>query len=163
MASAGKTKHEQALLEGLRHAVHGLRAPFTCGGTLVLEQPVTLCFPDNTQVRVLRAKDTFEQGQLLRSLVERCAPAAFGMGRDRKSTRLNSSHGYISYAVFCLKKKHRNVDCVQLSAAEPPSGHIGTLSADSASSLRDMRQPHLLHLLPLTLTQRPAAISAPQA
>src|SRR2546422_10491649 len=28
--------------------------------------------------------------------------------RDRKSTRLNSSHGYISYAVFCLKKKNRN-------------------------------------------------------
>src|SRR2546429_3630806 len=27
------------------------------------------------------------------------------MIRDRKSTRLNSSHGYISYAVFCLKKK----------------------------------------------------------
>src|SRR3989449_7876999 len=28
-----------------------------------------------------------------------------GPGGDRKSTRLNSSHGYISYAVFCLKKK----------------------------------------------------------
>src|SRR2546422_4389210 len=27
---------------------------------------------------------------------------------DRKSTRLNSSHGYISYAVFCLKKKHHS-------------------------------------------------------
>src|SRR3712207_8432572 len=27
--------------------------------------------------------------------------------RDRKSTRLNSSHANISYAVFCLKKKHR--------------------------------------------------------
>src|SRR2546429_643800 len=27
---------------------------------------------------------------------------------DRKSTRLNSSHGYISYAVFCLKKKNTN-------------------------------------------------------
>src|SRR3712207_8068611 len=27
-------------------------------------------------------------------------------GRDRKSTRLNSSHANISYAVFCLKKKH---------------------------------------------------------
>src|SRR2546429_7066646 len=27
------------------------------------------------------------------------------VGVDRKSTRLNSSHGYISYAVFCLKKK----------------------------------------------------------
>src|SRR2546422_6645044 len=33
-------------------------------------------------------------------------------GRDRKSTRLNSSHGYISYAVFCLKKKI----CVTLPA-----------------------------------------------
>src|SRR5216684_4126541 len=29
-----------------------------------------------------------------------------GAGEDRKSTRLNSSHGYISYAVFCLKKKN---------------------------------------------------------
>src|SRR2546422_2217822 len=29
--------------------------------------------------------------------------------RDRKSTRLNSSHGYISYAVFCLKKKKTNI------------------------------------------------------
>src|SRR2546429_2182523 len=27
---------------------------------------------------------------------------------DRKSTRLNSSHGYISYAVFCLKKKKKD-------------------------------------------------------
>src|SRR2546429_9401506 len=31
------------------------------------------------------------------------------MPEDRKSTRLNSSHGYISYAVFCLKKK--KTDC----------------------------------------------------
>src|SRR2546422_5061796 len=29
---------------------------------------------------------------------------------DRKSTRLNSSHGYISYAVFCLKKKKKKQD-----------------------------------------------------
>src|SRR5687768_17838519 len=29
-----------------------------------------------------------------------------GEDADRKSTRLNSSHGYISYAVFCLKKKN---------------------------------------------------------
>src|SRR3989449_5619917 len=34
--------------------------------------------------------------------------------RDRKSTRLNSSHGYISYAVFCLKKKTKN--------SPPPKG-----------------------------------------
>src|SRR5687768_18244012 len=30
-----------------------------------------------------------------------------GYSADRKSTRLNSSHGYISYAVFCLKKKKK--------------------------------------------------------
>src|SRR2546429_4568810 len=32
-------------------------------------------------------------------------PQANRREKDRKSTRLNSSHGYISYAVFCLKKK----------------------------------------------------------
>src|SRR2546429_3588992 len=31
-----------------------------------------------------------------------------GRVEDRKSTRLNSSHGYISYAVFCLKKKKQH-------------------------------------------------------
>src|SRR5438034_7644373 len=31
-------------------------------------------------------------------------------GRDRKSTRLNSSHTVISYAVFCLKKKKDSID-----------------------------------------------------
>src|SRR2546429_667416 len=35
-------------------------------------------------------------------------PGVVAVGRDRKSTRLNSSHGYISYAVFCLKKKKRS-------------------------------------------------------
>src|SRR5687768_18235304 len=32
-----------------------------------------------------------------------------GLPLDRKSTRLNSSHGYISYAVFCLKKKKKEL------------------------------------------------------
>src|SRR2546422_7167125 len=35
--------------------------------------------------------------------------------RDRKSTRLNSSHGYISYAVFCLKKKKQVYGYVNVS------------------------------------------------
>src|SRR2546422_4305692 len=42
-------------------------------------------------------------------LVQRATKNEFNVivapGGDRKSTRLNSSHGYISYAVFCLKKK----------------------------------------------------------
>src|SRR3712207_4327954 len=32
---------------------------------------------------------------------------------DRKSTRLNSSHANISYAVFCLKKKNQSADCTE--------------------------------------------------
>src|SRR5207248_6513633 len=36
------------------------------------------------------------------------APPHSKAGRDRKSTRLNSSHRTISYAVFCLKKKKKN-------------------------------------------------------
>src|SRR2546427_6089999 len=35
--------------------------------------------------------------------------AAWSSGRDRKSTRLNSSHSQISYAVFCLKKKKKSI------------------------------------------------------
>src|SRR2546429_4021005 len=39
--------------------------------------------------------------------------------QDRKSTRLNSSHGYISYAVFCLKKKKKKF--TELSRRQPNS------------------------------------------
>src|SRR2546422_5452485 len=46
--------------------------------------------------RTERAADRRQDGCAARARVE----------RDRKSTRLNSSHGYISYAVFCLKKKN---------------------------------------------------------
>src|SRR5256885_12487982 len=52
-----------------------------------------------------------------------CPPALNWVTRpdteDRKSTRLNSSYGYISYAVFCLKKKKNNTP--------PPHTHSDTL------------------------------------
>src|SRR2546429_1981623 len=41
---------------------------------------------------------------------------------DRKSTRLNSSHGYISYAVFCLKKKKRRSIRLQRSNTQVLDG-----------------------------------------
>src|SRR2546422_7192955 len=41
--------------------------------------------------------------------------------RDRKSTRLNSSHGYISYAVFCLKKKKRSETETRLDGEKSPA------------------------------------------
>src|SRR5205809_5648857 len=47
-----------------------------------------------------------EEGLARRLQVHGLSP---GTTEDRKSTRLNSSHGYISYAVFCLKKKMLNI------------------------------------------------------
>src|SRR2546429_5761267 len=38
-------------------------------------------------------------------VIDHTDPPGIAPEQDRKSTRLNSSHGYISYAVFCLKKK----------------------------------------------------------
>src|SRR5437879_6997240 len=52
------------------------------------------------------------------------APLEPGMGgirEDRKSTRLNSSHRCISYAVFCLKKKKREIDKVETGSHESGS------------------------------------------
>src|SRR2546422_2843993 len=52
-------------------------------------------------------KITSEEERLrLRNIILENRGALTG-GIDRKSTRLNSSHGYISYAVFCLKKKNK--------------------------------------------------------
>src|SRR2546422_446272 len=45
--------------------------------------------------------------------------AALGADVDRKSTRLNSSHGYISYAVFCLKKKKKKKQRNKASLVNP--------------------------------------------
>src|SRR5438034_7592285 len=46
-------------------------------------------------------------------------PASLRCFRDRKSTRLNSSHTVISYAVFCLKKKKDKPDHELIFAANP--------------------------------------------
>src|SRR5256884_3387464 len=51
-----------------------------------------------------------------------------GLGGDRKSTRLNSSHGYISYAVFCLKKKK-----IHTEHTPSPSPHTRNSSAPAES------------------------------
>src|SRR5258708_30725298 len=53
------------------------------------------------------AREFHYRREFLRSQNARCArmPTESGERRDRKSTRLNSSHQIISYAVFCLKQK----------------------------------------------------------
>src|SRR5438270_4128461 len=47
---------------------------------------------------------------LLGSAAKSMAPTMITPGPDRKSTRLNSSHSQISYAVFCLKKKSAAIE-----------------------------------------------------
>src|SRR3712207_8143484 len=65
---------------------------------------------------LLRLRDVVagraEADLLLHPLERRGQPAHVGglRGQDRKSTRLNSSHANISYAVFCLKKKTKSID-----------------------------------------------------
>src|SRR3989449_7723045 len=65
--------------------------------------------PARTTSRVVRNRAAFSAltASTLRFQASRCDAFARTLASrgDRKSTRLNSSHGYISYAVFCLKKK----------------------------------------------------------
>src|SRR3712207_7696551 len=80
--------------------------------------------------REMKPKDVVQDETLFRELKDRFgSPFGFGeyfrggMGaeairEDRKSTRLNSSHANISYAVFCLKKKNRAVS--KLLPTSPP-------------------------------------------
>src|SRR5690625_5964988 len=50
------------------------------------------------------------QEKFWQRLQEHCGKAYAGVYEDRKSTRLNSSHVAISYAVFCLKNKKQRTD-----------------------------------------------------
>src|SRR2546422_8308667 len=50
-------------------------------------------------------------------LIQRIIDPPALVPQDRKSTRLNSSHGYISYAVFCLKKKKQTTQPAPLPDA----------------------------------------------
>src|SRR2546429_5841858 len=64
----------------------------------------TLSLHDALPISLLWRLLRLRNGHLLRGRFRGTLRIALAH-RDRKSTRLNSSHGYISYAVFCLKKK----------------------------------------------------------
>src|SRR2546429_2221864 len=65
----------------------------------------TLSLHDALPIFLLWQKIPIAAAVLLCGSIESLRCLKLGLERDRKSTRLNSSHGYISYAVFCLKKK----------------------------------------------------------
>src|SRR3712207_6883625 len=86
--------------------------------TLSLHDALPIC-PPLAGVRVINAlPDTNAVDVVMIDQVEWSLTARninFRAGtehQDRKSTRLNSSHANISYAVFCLKKKKKNTDIV---------------------------------------------------
>src|SRR2546422_5595620 len=58
----------------------------------------------------------------------KCKPRSVPLRRlneiDRKSTRLNSSHGYISYAVFCLKKKKKVQSIISSNDPSAPPARL---------------------------------------
>src|SRR5256886_12005332 len=72
--------------------------------------------------------------------------------KDRKSTRLNSSHSQISYAVFCLKKKKqsrtRKLTTPGLSPSWPPTGPTSAAdlaaAAGASPARRSRYEPHIL-------------------
>src|SRR2546428_3350352 len=71
---------------------------------MIRRPPRSTLFPYTTLFRSrLRGTDAVVDARIRRGVLDL---AAAGVGRDRKSTRLNSSHDQISYAVFCLKKKN---------------------------------------------------------
>src|SRR2546422_7367609 len=75
---------------------------------MIRRPPRSTLFPYTTlfrsRVRTASISTTRKRARAWRSSTSTSSPAT----TDRKSTRLNSSHGYISYAVFCLKKKKKN-------------------------------------------------------
>src|SRR2546430_13359251 len=69
---------------------------------MIRRPPRSTLFPYTTLFRSLVKLHAARQGLMYDLLAGRIRVGATG---DRKSTRLNSSHSQISYAVFCLKKK----------------------------------------------------------
>src|SRR5205809_7693770 len=83
---------------------------------MIRRPPRSTLFPYTT---LFRSRDPFIWRAWLRNAIDsgtlevvkwmlaQGCPVNYPDEEDRKSTRLNSSHGYISYAVFCLKKKKK--------------------------------------------------------
>src|SRR2546422_1311667 len=80
--------------------------------------------------------------QRLNALPELTDIASDLQNQDRKSTRLNSSHGYISYAVFCLKKKKKNTTYNNTPTPATPPATTRTRSARSERPSRPHPPPH---------------------
>src|SRR5207245_5694357 len=71
-----------------------------------MPSPSSTLFPYTTLFRSVDSRRLAELEEIFLLCDEEGVRTPSSSQRDRKSTRLNSSHGSISYAVFCLKKKN---------------------------------------------------------
>src|SRR2546429_3774066 len=92
---------------------------------MIRRPPRSTLFPYTTLFRSLSG-NAVSQSSLSAKWEELTAPDFVqAIHQDRKSTRLNSSHGYISYAVFCLKKKrHDEIEQVRRSFGQHEMQHV---------------------------------------
>src|SRR2546422_8390410 len=97
---------------------------------MIRRPPRSTLFPYTTLFRSVRAGHSLG-GPHGRGGRRENLRAADRTGEDRKSTRLNSSHGYISYAVFCLKKKKRSRGTGRPTTSGIPSSS-SSLKCDAA-------------------------------
>src|SRR2546430_13571421 len=97
---------------------------------MIRRPPRSTLFPYTTLFR----SDSTLQNPIIRCQGDATNPIFFSdtkleaFDEDRKSTRLNSSHSQISYAVFCLKKKKKQ---------QQPTSHSHKSGAKSVASLHD--------------------------
>src|SRR5438067_8050806 len=97
---------------------------------MIRRPPRSTLFPYTTLFRSLKA-GALHGGHVMAEYILADAPLAI----DRKSTRLNSSHVSISYAVFCLKKKKNNkIKKVKIGVGE------------DNPQVKNAIQPHEVHL-----------------
>src|SRR2546422_2285130 len=83
-------------------------------------------------------------------------------GSDRKSTRLNSSHGYISYAVFCLKKKKMNNDTMNSRGPTLAGGRSNVAETNLSHNLDNRRRVPQTQCLRAELTCSRTTYATPQ-
>src|SRR2546429_467116 len=93
---------------------------------MIRRPPRSTLFPYTTLFRSRRREEVASGAEVIpvrfyvsastRDRFDRARRIASRKEGDRKSTRLNSSHGYISYAVFCLKKKKQHEPVVNALA-----------------------------------------------
>ena len=81
------SKTADTTVANLQLAIHGVTAPFSCEGTFVPDKPVAFMFKDRTRFEVVRAKNTSEQNNALKPLLEHCKPAPFGDGKKTRYDR----------------------------------------------------------------------------